>query len=81
MFVPHVVVPHQRRDGRKPTQRQRLAALLSVMLGTAISAGVGAGFAGRLHHDDTVVLVCIVVGLAFAMGIVLARVIGGRSRV
>lgn len=80
-MVPHLIVPHRQRDGRKPTPRQRMAALLSVMLGTAISAGVGAGFAQRLHHDDTVVLACLVVGAAFVTGIVLARVIGSRSRV
>ncbi len=80
MFVPHMVLPHRRRNGRKPTPRQRLAAALAAMVSAGVSAGIGAGFAQREHHD-TVVLVCVVVGLAFVVGILLARVIGGRSRV
>jgi hypothetical protein len=80
VFVPHVVVPHHRRDGRKPTPRQRLTAVLSAMIAAGTSAGIGAAFSKHSHHD-AVVLVCIVVGVAFAVGIVLARVIGGRSRV
>jgi phage shock protein PspC (stress-responsive transcriptional regulator) len=80
VFVPHVVVPHRRCAGQKKTPRQKLTALLTTMLGAGISAGVGAGFAGRLHHDDTVVLLCIVVGAAFVTGIVAARLIGGRKQ-
>ncbi len=80
MFVPHVVVPHHRRDGRKLTPRQRLATRLTAMIAGLTSAGIGAAFSGHSHHD-AVVLVCVVVGLAFAVGIALARVIGGRSRV
>jgi hypothetical protein len=81
VFVPHVVVPHHRRDGQKKTPRQRLAALLASMLGAGVSAGAAAGFARRLHHDVTVALMCIVVGVAFVMGIVLARKIGGPKQV
>jgi hypothetical protein len=50
------------------------------MIGVATSATIGAAFSARSHHD-TVILVCVVVGAAFVVGIVLARVIGGRSRV
>ena len=50
------------------------------MIAGLTSAGIGAAFSGHSHHD-AVVLVCVVVGLAFAVGIALARVIGGRSRV
>ncbi len=80
MFVPHLVVPHHRRNGRKLTPRQRLAAVLTAMIAAGTSAGIGAAFSEHSHHD-AVVLVCIVVGLAFVVGIVLARVIGGRTRV
>ena len=79
MFVPHVIVPQHRRDGRKPPTPQKLAAILTAAIGAGISAGIGAAFSKHSHHD-TVVLVCIVVGLAFVVGIVLARVIGGHSR-
>ena len=75
MFVPHVVVPHHRRDGRKATPRQRLATMIAGLT----SVGIGAAFSRHSHHD-AVVLACIVVGLAFVVGIVLARVIGGHSR-
>ena len=79
MFVPHVVVPHRRRDGKKPTQRQMLAGVLTAAIGAGISAGIGAASAKHSHHD-AIVLVCIVVGVAFVVGIVLAKVIGGQSR-
>ncbi len=80
MFVPHVVVPRHRPDGRKPSPRQRMAGALAGMVAAGISAAIGAGFSHQAHHD-IVVLLCIVVGLAFVIGFVLARAIGGRSRV
>jgi drug/metabolite transporter (DMT)-like permease len=80
VFVPHVTVPRRRRDGRQPTPRQRLAGVLAAVIGAGISAGIGAAHSKGSHHD-TVVLLCIVVGLAFAVGLVVARVIGGRSKV
>ncbi len=80
MFVPHVVVPPHRRDGRKPPTPQKMAAILAAAMGAGISAGIGTAFSKHSHHD-TVILVCIVVGVAFAVGIALARVIGGRTRV
>ncbi len=79
MFVPHVVVPPHRRDGRKATPRQRLAALLTVMIATGTSAGIGAAFSRHSRHD-AVILVCIVVGVAFVAGVLLARAIGAHSR-
>jgi hypothetical protein len=80
VFVPHVVVPPHRRDGRKATPRQRLATMLTAMIAGLTSAIIGAASAKRSHHD-TVVLVCVIVGLAFVAGIALARLIGRRSRV
>jgi hypothetical protein len=49
------------------------------MIAGLTSVGIGAAFSRHSHHD-AVVLACIVVGLAFVVGIVLARVIGGHSR-
>jgi len=77
MFIPHVMVPHRRRDGRKPTRRQRLAAGLSAVIGSLISVGVGLGFS----RSNWIVLTCVIAGLAFIGGIVLARVIGRQGRI
>jgi hypothetical protein len=76
VFVPHVVVPPHRFDRQKATPRQRLATLIAGLT----SVGIGAALSWHSHHD-AVVLVCIVAGLAFVVGIALARLIGGRSRV
>jgi hypothetical protein len=75
-----MVIPPHRRDGRKPPTPQKVAAVMTAALGAGLSAGIGAAFSKHSHHD-TVVLVCIVVGVAFVVGIVLARAIGGRTRV
>ena len=78
MFV-HPVIPHRRCDGRKPSPRQQRAAQLVAMIGAGVSASIGAGFLASTH--DFTILVCVVVGVAFVVGILLARTIGGRHRV
>ncbi len=78
MFV-HPIIPHQRRDGRKPSSRQQAVGALVAMLATGITAAIGAGFSHKAHHDLTV-LAFVVVGLGFVIGFVLARIIGGQSR-
>ena len=80
MFVPHIVVGHRRRDGKKPSPRQRLVGVLAAALGAGISAGIGAASSKHSTHD-LVVLVCIVAGIALVAGILVARAIGHRSRV
>ena len=79
MFIPHVVVPH-RRDGRRPSRRQRLGAVLGAVIGGLTSAIVGAGFT-RGSRGDTIALACVVAGLAVVGGIVLAKVIGRQGKV
>lgn len=81
MFDPHVIVPGRRRCRKPPTRRQRLAAVLSGSIGACVSAGVGLAFASQGSGADTTVLWGVVVGLAFVAGIVLAKMIGGRSSV
>jgi len=80
MFIPHVMVPHRRRDGQKPTRRQRLGAVLGAVIGSLTSAIIGVGFA-RGSRDDTIALACVIAGLAVIGGIVVARVIGRQDKV
>lgn len=79
MFFPHMAVPHRGRDGKKPSPRQKLVGGLTAAIGAGVSAVIGAASSKHSSHD-VVVLVCIVVGVAFVAGILLARAIGGHSR-
>jgi hypothetical protein len=79
MFIPHVMVPH-RRDGQRPSRRQRLGAVLGAVIGGLTSAVVGVGFT-RGSRADAIALACVVAGLAVVGGIVLAKVIGRQGKV
>jgi hypothetical protein len=80
MFVPHVVMHHRRKDGRRPTRQQRLVGVLTAVMAALLSAGIGAAFTKRSSADTAFVLVAIV-GLAAVLGFTLARVIGRSGRV
>lgn len=79
MIVPHVVMQSRRRDGKKATPRQRLAAILTATIASLVSAIVGM-VSSWGPTADTTALIAVVVGLAFVGGIVVARVVGGRGR-
>jgi hypothetical protein len=80
MFVPHVVMHHRGKDGRKPTRQQRLVAILTAVIAGLISAGVGAAFTKRSTADITFVLVAIV-GVSAVVGLAVARVIGKQGKI
>ena len=79
MFVPHVTVPHRARGGGKPTRRQNVGAVVAAVVAAIVSAIVG-GTLTRGSRDETVAIAGLVVGAAFVVGIVVARKIGGQSR-
>jgi hypothetical protein len=80
MFVPHVVVPHRRRDRKRATRQQRIGAVLSASMAGLVSAGIGVSFSKGSTADRTFILVAIV-GLAAVIGFVVARVIGRSGKV
>ena len=80
MFVPHVTVSHRPRTGGKPTRRQNLGAVVTAVVAALASAIVG-GTLTRGSRAEAVAMAGLVVGAAFVAGIVVARKIGGRSRV
>ena len=79
MYIPTLTVPCK-RGGKKPTRRQRMAAVMTSVIAGLVSAIIGAAFS--IHsRADMVALVCVITGLAVVGGIVLARVIGTRSKI
>lgn len=78
MFVPHVVMPH-RRDCRKPTPRERLGGVAAAVVAALVSAAVGGAFSHGSRAGSTALAV-VAVGLAFAGGVCLARVVGRRRK-
>jgi hypothetical protein len=79
MFVPHVVMHHRRKDGRKPTRQQRLVGVLAGVMAALMSAVIGK-FATGSTADATFILVAIA-GLAVILGFVVARLIGRSGQV
>jgi hypothetical protein len=80
MFIPHVIVPH-RRDGRRPSRRQRLGAVLGAVTGGLASAIIGAGYAVDGSRNGLIALACVIAGVAVVGGIVLAKVVGRQGKV